>query len=86
MSARRTVRRATLVVETRDLSDEEHLRRVQWAEKNILNANTYMNGAFVAVVIDSEDGQTRFTGSGTPTPETAELIEEMQAPDEEKAS
>ena len=82
MSAKRTVRKATLIVETRNLSKEEHQRRVQWAEKNILNANTYMNDAFVAVVIDSDDGQTRFTGSGTPTQETADLIEELQLPEE----
>ena len=80
MAAKRTTRRITLVVETRDMSDEDHARRVYWAEQNIMQANGKMDGAFVAVIITDEDGKLiRFTGSGDPTDETRELIEELKA-------
>lgn len=75
---RRTVREVILVVETK-LSAVDHEKRVAWAEKNILNANTNMDGAFVATVVFAEDGSTRFQGSGTPTKETQDIIEELVA-------
>ena len=79
-NAQRTVRQVTLVVETTGLSEAEHKKRVFWAEGNLLQANSKMDGAFVAVVINDEASeQTRFSGSGTPTKETQELIQDLQA-------
>lgn len=81
MAARRTTRQITLVVETRDMTEEEHNKRVFWAEGNILQSNAKMDGAYVAVIIkDSEGNILRFTGSGDPTDETRALIEELQRP------
>lgn len=77
MSTKRTVREITLVVETHDLSDRDHDKRVSWAEENVMDAvNKAMDQAFVAVVIDQGDG-TRFVGIGTPTEETREMIEDL---------
>lgn len=78
-NAKRTVRQVTLVVETTGLSEAEHQRRVFWAESNILNANSKMDGAFVATVVTGEGTETRFSGSGSPTEETMELIEELRS-------
>lgn len=78
-NAKRTVRQVTLVVETTGLTDQEHERRVFWAESNLLNANQKMDGAFVAVVVNDPNGNTRLTAAGTPTTETSELIDELKA-------
>ena len=77
MAARRTIRTITLVVETRDLSQDEHDKRVFWAEQNIMSANAKMAGAYVAVVVKEGEKVLRFTGSGEPTDETRALIDEL---------
>lgn len=78
--ARRTVRTAHILVETQGMSEIEHIRRVSWVEKNLLNANANVDGAFVAVIIKNDDDEnTKFSGSGTPTQETSDLIEELVA-------
>ena len=59
------------------MSDEEHDKRVFWAEGNLLQANAKMNGAYVAVIIKDGDKVLRFTGSGDPTDETRKLIDEL---------
>ena len=79
MAARRTVRTITLVVETQDLTAEEHNKRVFWAEQNIMQANAKMAGAYVAIVIKEGDTVLRFTGSGEPTDETRRLIDELMS-------
>jgi hypothetical protein len=79
-NAKRTVRQVTLVVETEGLSEAEHERRVRWAESNLLNANGNVDRAYVGVVISNGEGsQVRHMGSGNPTEETRELIEELRA-------
>lgn len=77
MATRRSTRQITLVVETQNLSEEEHNRRVFWAENNILQANAKMDGAYVAVIIKDGDKTIRFAGSGDPTPETRAIIDEL---------
>jgi hypothetical protein len=78
--AQRTVRQVTLVVETVGLSPPEHDRRVRWAVSNLLNANGNVAGAYVAVIVtDVEGGEVQHSGSGTPTDETRELIDELRA-------
>ena len=77
MATRRTIRTITLVVETRDMPQEEHDKRVFWAEQNIMQANAKMAGAYVAVVIKEGERVLRFTGSGDPTDETKALIDEL---------
>ena len=80
MGARRTIRTITLVVETNDLSADDHDKRVFWAESNVMQSNAKMPGAYVAVVIkDSEGKVLRFTGSGDPTEETRALIDELMS-------
>jgi hypothetical protein len=80
VGARRTTRQITLVVETRDMSAEEHDKRVFWAENNIGHANAKMDGAYVAVIIRDSNGKViRFTGSGDPTDETRLLIDELSS-------
>ena len=71
-----------ITVETQDLSQAEHDRRVSWVEKNILQANQDMVEAFVSVVIfDENDNVIRFAGYGKkPTPETEKLIRELVGP------
>jgi hypothetical protein len=66
-----------MVVETRDLSEEEHNKRVFWAEGNLLQANSKMDGAYVGLIIKDGDKVLRFTGSGDPTDETKKLIEQL---------
>lgn len=78
--AQRTVRQVTLIVETQGLSSTEHDRRVRWAESNLLNANGRVVDAYVGVVISDDEGrEVRISGSGTPTDDTRELIEELRA-------
>jgi len=77
VATRRTIRTITLVVETRDMPQEEHDKRVFWAEQNIMQANAKMAGAYVAVVIKEGEKVLRFTGSGDPTDETKALIDEL---------
>jgi hypothetical protein len=78
--AQRTVRQVTLIVETQGLSPTEHDRRVRWAESNLLNANGRVVDAYVGVVISDDEGrEVRISGSGTPTDDTRELIEELRA-------
>lgn len=80
MATRRTTRTITLVVETQDLSEVEHDKRVFWAEGNILQANAKMADAYVGVIIkDSEGKVLRFTGSGDPTEETRKLIDTLMS-------
>jgi hypothetical protein len=66
-------------VETRDLTQDEHDKRVFWAEQNVMQANAKMAGAYVAVVIKEGEKVLRFTGSGEPTDETKALIEELMS-------
>lgn len=77
MATRRSTRQITLVVETQNLSDEEHNKRVFWAENNVLQANAKMDGAYIAVIIKDGDKMVRFVGSGDPTPETRAVIDEL---------
>ena len=79
--AQRTVRNVTLVIETVGLTEAEHVKRVRWAESNLLNANGNVAGAYVAVILtDAEGGpEVRHSGSGLPTNETRELIEGLRA-------
>jgi len=76
----RTIRRVTLVIESKDKTREEHDRLVFQAENSLLNANRHNGpGVFTAVVITSDDSTTRFSGAGSPTEETKDIIEDLQA-------
>lgn len=79
MTARRTTRTITLVVETQDLTEAEHEKRVFWAESNILSSNAKMADAYVAVIIKEDGKVLRFTGSGDPTDETRKLIDTLMS-------
>lgn len=60
------------------MSEEEHDKRVFWAEGNLTQANVKMAGAYVAVIIRDDTGKVlRFSGSGEPTDETRRLIDEL---------
>jgi hypothetical protein len=60
------------------MSEQEHDKRVFWAEGNLLQANARaMDGTYVAVIIKEGDKVLRFTGSGDPTDDTRALIDEL---------
>ena len=79
MSTRRTVRHVTVMVETEDLTEREHERRVTWVEKNIQDAGRSIDSAFVSMVIhDRDKNLLGIFGSGDrPSEEIREIAEEL---------
>lgn len=67
------------VIETEGLTETEHLKRVNWVEKNLTNAAQEIPGAFVYCVVFDENGKpTRFSGNGEAiSEETRELVLEL---------
>lgn len=75
---RRTKRTIEKVVETVGLTAEEHERVNGWSDKNVIEANWNMRGVFITIVIKDEHGTVvAFTGKGTPSQETGEMIQDL---------
>lgn len=79
MSRRRTIHQLTYVVDTVDLSEREHDRRVQWVDKNMQDAGRNIDSAFVSMVIVDQDKKIIgiFGAGDTPTDEIAEIAREL---------
>lgn len=79
MANRRTVRLVTVIVETVDLSEREHDRRVQWVEKNLQDSGRTIDQAFISMVFHDEEKKVRgiFAVGDTPTDEIKQIAREM---------